>query len=55
MSGPFKLDIEINHLKRKLESAAVKYKYNFHHPKVLEISQKLDGLIVKQMKNNGKE
>jgi hypothetical protein len=50
--GQMKLDNEIIHLRRQLESAAAKYKYNFRHPKVLEISKKLDGLIVKQMKCN---
>jgi hypothetical protein len=47
-----KLDLEIDRLKRMLESTAAEYKYNFGHPKVLKISQKLDGLIVKQMKHN---
>ncbi|MBP1992709.1 aspartyl-phosphate phosphatase Spo0E family protein [Paenibacillus eucommiae] len=51
MSRQIKFDLEINCLKRKLESAAAQYKYNFRHPKVLEISEKLDHLIVKQMKN----
>jgi hypothetical protein len=43
------LDKEIDQLKKKLESTAAKYKYNFHHPKVVEISQKLDILIVRLM------
>jgi hypothetical protein len=44
------LDGKIDRLKRMLESTAARYQYNLHHPKVLKISQKLDGLIVKQMK-----
>jgi hypothetical protein len=50
VSGFVKLDIEINSLKRQLEITAAKHQYNFHHPKVLQISQQLDSLIVKQMK-----
>lgn len=50
MSSMGKLDGEIDRLKRMLESTASRYQYNFRHPKVLEISQKLDGLIVKLMK-----
>jgi hypothetical protein len=50
VSGFVKLDNEINSLKRQLEIAAAKHQFNFHHPKVLQISQQLDSLIVKQMK-----
>ncbi|MFD2612856.1 Spo0E family sporulation regulatory protein-aspartic acid phosphatase [Paenibacillus gansuensis] len=46
------LTCEIDQLKKLLLNTAEKYKYNFGHPKVLEISQKLDGLIVKVMKDN---
>jgi hypothetical protein len=42
--GQIKPDNEIIHLRRQLESAAAKYKYNFRYPEVLEISKKLDGL-----------
>jgi hypothetical protein len=44
------LDREIAHLKNLLENTAKQHKYNFMHPKVLELSQKLDDLIIKIMK-----
>lgn len=44
------LDFEINELKLLLETTAKKHKYNFMHPKVLEISQRLDHLIIKMMR-----
>jgi len=52
MAAQSKLDNEIDRLKKQLESVAAKHKYNFRHPQVLAVSQKLDGLIVQQMKNN---
>lgn len=52
ISRQTKLDLEIDRLKRTLESTAAEYMYNFGHPEVLQISQKLDNLIVKLMKDN---
>lgn len=51
MSSTSALDGKINRLKRMLESTAARYQFNLHHPRVLKISQKLDGLIVEQMKD----
>ncbi|WP_068774491.1 aspartyl-phosphate phosphatase Spo0E family protein [Paenibacillus sp. FJAT-26967] len=50
MSIPFTLDLEIEQLKGVLSFMAAKHKYNMNHPKVVEISQQLDGLIVESMK-----
>lgn len=50
MACSTKLDMEIDCLKKQLVATAAAYKYNLHHPQVIEISQKLDKLIVKQMK-----
>lgn len=44
------INCEITHMKELLEITARQYEYNFKHPKVLSISQKLDGLIIKKMK-----
>ncbi|AHD06178.1 hypothetical protein ERIC2_c23890 [Paenibacillus larvae subsp. larvae DSM 25430] len=44
------MDREIEQLKVQLKHAAEENQYNFHHPKVLELSEKLDKLIVKMMK-----
>ncbi len=44
------IDAEIYQLKMLLELTAKKYQYNLRHPKVLRLSQKLDGLIVEAMK-----
>lgn len=41
---------KINHLKEELETAVVRYKYNFKHPKVISLSQRLDNLIIELMK-----
>ncbi|AQR77269.1 aspartyl-phosphate phosphatase Spo0E family protein [Paenibacillus larvae] len=50
MTGSCELDREIEQLKVQLKHAAEENQYNFHHPKVLELSEKLDKLIVKMMK-----
>jgi hypothetical protein len=49
MSSFFVLRSQIDQLKQLLEDTAEEYKYNFGHPRVLEISQQLDQLIVKMM------
>ncbi|WP_082882562.1 aspartyl-phosphate phosphatase Spo0E family protein [Paenibacillus swuensis] len=51
MTSQPELSCEIDQLKKLLENTAEKYKYNFGHPQVLAISQKLDGLILKVMKD----
>jgi hypothetical protein len=43
------LNHEIVHLKELLEQTAKLHQYNFRHPKVISVSQKLDGLILKKM------
>lgn len=49
MDKRVKLDAQINDLRAKLEWTAQQHKYNFMHPKVLRLSQKLDVLIVSLM------
>lgn len=41
---------EIDKTKQLLIYTAKKYKYNFRHPKVLAVSEKLDDLILECMK-----
>jgi hypothetical protein len=41
---------EFYNLKTLLERTAEQYHYDFGHPQVLSISQQLDGVIVKIMK-----
>ncbi len=50
MSPVLTLELQIEQLKESLENAAVQHKYNFHHPSVLQISERLDELIVEAMK-----
>lgn len=45
-----RLDFEIYELKRLLERTAEQHHFNFLHPKVIALSQRLDFLIVKIMK-----
>lgn len=52
MSYSIGLHFEIDQLKKLLERTAKEHKYNFGHPQVLEISQKLDQLIVVMMRHN---
>ncbi|UJF35216.1 aspartyl-phosphate phosphatase Spo0E family protein [Paenibacillus hexagrammi] len=49
-STGLELEAEINDLKKLLISTAASYTYNLHHPQVIEISQRLDQLIVKLVK-----
>lgn len=51
MSTKVELSGQIDQLKNLLELTAEKYKYNFGHPQVIAISQKLDGLIIQVMKD----
>ncbi len=44
------LSREIDRMKNVLECTARRHKYNFKHPKVIEVSQRLDRLILKLMK-----
>lgn len=44
------LEEQILKLKKDLEWTASYYSYNFCHPQVIKISQKLDGLIIELMK-----
>jgi hypothetical protein len=46
------LHVEIDQMKKLLEHTAKEYMYNFRHPRVVEISQQLDRLIVKVMGYN---
>ncbi|WP_081824081.1 aspartyl-phosphate phosphatase Spo0E family protein [Paenibacillus sp. UNC451MF] len=50
-SDPVRLEEEIEALKKDLAQVVVKHQYNFGHPDVLAISQKLDSFILKQMKS----
>lgn len=50
MSHSSGLHIEIDQMKKLLERTAKQYLYNFRHPEVVEISQRLDRLIVKVMR-----
>lgn len=50
MEKEHSLNYEILYLKKRLELTAREYEYNFKHPKVIRISQKLDNLILKKMK-----
>ncbi|WP_240040919.1 aspartyl-phosphate phosphatase Spo0E family protein [Paenibacillus ginsengarvi] len=52
MNQNFGLPAEIDQMKRLLERTAKKYRYNFRHPRVIEISQQLDKLIVNMMRRN---
>ncbi|MNH97375.1 Spo0E like sporulation regulatory protein [compost metagenome] len=45
---------EISSVKRLLEWTAARYQYNFQHPSVIVISQKLDVLIVRYIKQSCK-
>lgn len=51
MSTKAELSGQIDQLKKLLEFTAEKYKYNFGHPQVIAISQKLDGLIIQVMQD----
>jgi hypothetical protein len=44
------LDFQIRELKRQLERTAELHHFNFLHPKVIALSQRLDFLIVQFMK-----
>ncbi len=48
------LNVEISDLKKRLDLTARQYKYNFNHPKVIALSQKLDALIITLMKKESK-
>ncbi|MFS0839503.1 aspartyl-phosphate phosphatase Spo0E family protein [Paenibacillus sp. 1P03SA] len=50
MSMNRSLDLEIEYLKSVLTYMAAQYKYELNHPRVVEVSQQLDGLIVERMK-----
>ncbi|MEF3303895.1 aspartyl-phosphate phosphatase Spo0E family protein [Paenibacillus sp. GYB003] len=50
MSQYFGLHAEIDQMKKLLERTAKECMYNFRHPQVVEISQRLDKLIVKVMR-----
>jgi hypothetical protein len=43
------IENEFTKLKKMLETAAEKYKYDFRHPDVLEISRRLDQVIIRMM------
>jgi hypothetical protein len=45
----FSINTEISETKKLLIHTAEKYDFNFQHPDVIEISQKLDDLILKVM------
>lgn len=49
MGQPIGLHAEIDEMRKLLERTAKKYMYNFRHPQVVKISQRLDRLIVKFM------
>ncbi|WCK55447.1 aspartyl-phosphate phosphatase Spo0E family protein [Aneurinibacillus sp. Ricciae_BoGa-3] len=42
---------KINEMKKQMINTAKKHEFNFQHPDVIEISQKLDVLIVQVMQN----
>ncbi|WCK55097.1 aspartyl-phosphate phosphatase Spo0E family protein [Aneurinibacillus sp. Ricciae_BoGa-3] len=44
------VNAQIIELKRLMTNVAQKYNFNFLHPEVIEISQKLDVLIVQALK-----
>lgn len=46
------LEEEIMKLKEMLEQIARNNQYNFQHPEVIAISQQLDKLITRVMRNN---
>jgi hypothetical protein len=46
-----KLSYRIEELKTLLALTAAQHNFNFQHPSVLYISQKLDQLIIKAMRN----
>lgn len=43
------LDTQIDQMKQRLEQIAEQHEYDFLHPKVVALSQKLDMLIVRMM------
>lgn len=43
------LNTQIDELKELLQQTAKQHQYNFVHPNVVALSQKLDGLIVRMM------
>ena len=45
------LNAEISQLKQTLEYTVIKHQYNLKHPQVVQLSQRLDGLIIQVMKN----
>ncbi|WJH33116.1 aspartyl-phosphate phosphatase Spo0E family protein [Paenibacillus sp. CC-CFT747] len=45
-----RLDAEIESVKKHLALIAHKYQYNFRHPQVVAVSERLDRLILRQMK-----
>ncbi|MEI7027876.1 aspartyl-phosphate phosphatase Spo0E family protein [Paenibacillus sp. y28] len=49
MNATQQLQMEIDRLKLHLEVAAMQYNYDFGHPDVIELSQRLDKLIVQFM------
>ncbi|MDF2814077.1 MAG: Spo0E like sporulation regulatory protein [Paenibacillus sp.] len=46
------LEKEIHELQMLLNATAKRYKFNLGHPRVLEVSQKLDRLILQVMNPN---
>lgn len=46
------LEEEIVKLKEQLERMARNYQYNFQHPEVIALSQQLDKLITRVMRNS---
>ncbi|WP_209809271.1 aspartyl-phosphate phosphatase Spo0E family protein [Ammoniphilus resinae] len=45
------IECEIQRLKEQLELTAKENNYNFQHPQVIDLSQKLDKLITLVMRN----
>lgn len=41
---------KINDIKKQLESVVIACQYDFMHPDVVKVSQKLDDLIIQMMK-----
>ncbi len=52
MKDKTRLDQEIAQMKKKLEYTAQCHQYNFRHPRVLAVSQRLDELILTVMKQS---
>lgn len=46
------LEEEIMKLKEELEQMAKSYQYDFQHPDVIDLSQRLDKLITQVMRNS---